>query len=185
MRFGTAVEGAVWDEDAQEWEVRIAGGDRVRATYLITATGFLSQPRMPDIAGVEDFAGTVLHSARGTTAADLDGKRVAIIGTGATAVQLIPELAERAGAPHRLPAHADLGDAQARPARCRGRCSRLFARLPFTQRVARRVNTAVLEVIMVAGVSTTGRAKVFNRIAERVAKRHLRRQVEDPELRAS
>ena len=59
MRFDTVVEGAHWDEEAQEWEVRVAGGERLRATYLITATGFLSQPKLPDIEGVGDFAGTV------------------------------------------------------------------------------------------------------------------------------
>ncbi len=97
MRFDAIVEGARWDEDAQEWEVRLAGGERLRAAYLITATGFLSQPKLPDIEGVGDFAGTVLHTAEWDDTADLDGKRVAIIGTGATAVQLIPKLAKRAG----------------------------------------------------------------------------------------
>ena len=66
MRFGCDVEGARWDEDASEWEVTIAGGERVRARYLVAATGFLSQPRLPDIDGVGDFAGTVVHTARGT-----------------------------------------------------------------------------------------------------------------------
>ena len=70
----------------------------MRATYLIAATGFLSQPRLPDIEGVGDFAGTVVHSARWDDSdVELAGKRVAIIGTGATAVQLIPELAKQAG----------------------------------------------------------------------------------------
>ena len=182
MRFGTVVQGAVWDEDAQEWEVRVAGGERLRAAYLVTATGFLSQPKKPDIAGVEDFAGEVLHSARWDDTADLDGKRVAIIGTGATAVQLIPELAKRA---------AHLTVFQRTPIWVTPKLDRqmprlvqrLFARVPLTQRSARAVNTAVLEAIMVTGVIHYRQGKVFNRLAERVAKRHLRRQVDDPELR--
>lgn len=183
MRFDTTVEAAVWDEDAQEWEVRITGGERLRSTYLITATGFLSQPRKPDIAGVEDFAGEVLHSARWDDTAVLHGKRVAIIGTGATAVQLIPELA--AAAAHltvfqRTPIWVTpkVDRAIPRPVQ------RLFARLPLTQRAARRVNTAVLEAIMVTGVVHYRQGRVLNRLAERIAERHLRRQVADPELRA-
>ena len=186
MRFGAAVEAAVWDEDAQEWEVRVAGAEgehrRVRATYLVTATGFLSQPKNPDIAGVDEFAGTVLHSARWDDDADLDGRRVAIIGTGATAVQLIPELAERA---------AHLTVFQRTPIWVTPKLDRemprlvqrLFAGVPLTQRVARRVNTAVLEAIMVTGVVHYRQGRLFNRMAERIAKRHLRRHVEDPDLR--
>ena len=67
MRFGTVVEGARWDEDAQEWEVQVAGGAPVRATYLIAATGFLSQPRLPDIEGVGEFAGRWCTPRSGTT----------------------------------------------------------------------------------------------------------------------
>jgi cation diffusion facilitator CzcD-associated flavoprotein CzcO len=183
MRFDTSVEGATWDEDAAEWEVRLAGGERLRAAYLVTATGFLSQPKKPDITGVEDFAGEVLHSARWDDSADLEGKRVAIIGTGATAVQLIPELAAAAAhltvfqrTPIWVTPKADR--AMPRPVQ------RLFARMPLTQRAARRVNTAVLEAIMVTGVVHYRHGKVFNRVAERIATRHLRRQVADPELRA-
>ena len=183
MRVGTVVEQAVWDEAAQEWEVRVAGGERLRATYLVTATGFLSQPKKPDIAGVEDFAGTVLHSARWDDTADLGGKRVAIIGTGATAVQLIPELAERADhltVFQRTPIWVTPKLDREIPRLVQ----RLFARAPFTQRTARKVNTAALEAIMVTGVVHYRQGKVFNRIAERIAKRHLRRYVDDPELRA-
>jgi cation diffusion facilitator CzcD-associated flavoprotein CzcO len=183
MRFGTVVEEAIWDEAAQEWEVRVSGGERLRATYLVTATGFLSQPKKPDITGVEDFAGTVLHSARWDHTADLDGKRVAVIGTGATAVQLIPELAERAGhltVFQRTPIWVTPKLDRRMPRLVQ----RLFAGVPVTQRAARTVNTAVLEAIMVTGVVRYRQGKVLNRLAERVAKRHLRRQVADPQLRA-
>ena len=96
MRFNTTVEGARWDEDASVWRVALAGGDTLTARFLITATGFLSQPKVPDIPGVDDFAGKVIH----TTAWDdeLSARRAAgsaVIGTGATAVQLIPELAKK------------------------------------------------------------------------------------------
>ena len=182
MRFETVVEGAAWDDRAQEWEVRLRGGERLRATYLLTATGFLSQPRMPDIEGVSDFTGTVVHSARWDDGADLDDKRVAIIGTGATAVQLIPELAERARhltVFQRTPIWVTPKFDRTMPRAVQ----RLFAAAPWTQRAARRVNTTVLELIMVAGVLHYRQAKLFNKAAARVATRHLHRQVSDPELR--
>jgi cation diffusion facilitator CzcD-associated flavoprotein CzcO len=182
MRFGQVVEGATWDEAAQEWEVRIAGGEPVRATYLVTATGFLSQPRLPDIEGIDSFAGLVLHTARWDDTADLEGRRVAVIGTGATAVQLVPKLARRADrltvfqrTPIWVTPKLDFTIPRA--------VQRLFAVAPLTQRWARWVNTSVLELVMVAGVLHYRQASLLNRSAAAIAKRHLRRQVADPELR--
>ena len=183
MRFGVVVEGARWDEDEEHWVVRLAGGERLRAAYLITATGFLSQPRLPDIEGVHDFAGEVIHTAKWDDAADLDGKRVAVIGTGATAVQLIPEIAEAAAAPDRLPAHADLGDPEDRLPDPEA-LQRLFARRPWTQRVARTANTALARGDDGGRrCCTTGRRGSSTGRRPRARKRHLRKQVADPELR--
>src|SRR5689334_13566480 len=94
MVFGQSVSGAVWDEDAERWHVTTASGEVFSGRWLFTATGFLSQPRLPDIEGIESFAGRVLHTADWDDTADLTGERVAVIGTGATAVQLVPELAK-------------------------------------------------------------------------------------------
>ena len=96
MRFNTVVEGARWDEDAAVWHVALAGGETLTARYLITATGFLSQPHTPSIPGIESFAGTVIHTAAWDDSYSAAGRRIGVIGTGATAVQLIPELAEHA-----------------------------------------------------------------------------------------
>src|SRR3954467_12387064 len=96
MRFNTTVEGARWDEDARHWQISLAGGATMTARYLITATGFLSQPAVPDIPGIADFAGKVVHTTQWEDDFDAEGRRIAAIGTGATAVQLIPELAKQA-----------------------------------------------------------------------------------------
>jgi len=182
MRFNSVVEGARWDEDNLHWVVNVADGDPVKAKYLLTATGFLSQPRMPDIPGIESFAGKVIHTTKWDDSYDLAGKRAAVIGTGATAVQLIPTIA---------PKLAELTVYQRTaiwvtpksdgpiPQRIRN----LYARMPLTQRIARRIGSGVLEVIMVAGVLKYRRFKLFNKGAERVAKRHMARQISDPELR--
>lgn len=93
MRFDSVVEGAVWDAENEHWTVNIAGGERINARYLLPATGFLSQPKMPDIPGIETFAGKVIHTTKWDDSYDLEGKKAAVIGTGATAVQLIPRIA--------------------------------------------------------------------------------------------
>jgi len=182
MRFGTAVEGARWDEETRSWHVALADGGTVEATYLITATGFLSQPRTPDIEGIESFAGTVLHSAEWPEDTDLTGRRVAVIGTGATGVQLIPELARDA---------AHLTVFQRTPIWVTPKvdfdipstAQRAFARAPITQHAARLVNAGVLETLLVSVLVLNQRAPWLVKSAERLARRHLRRQVPDPELR--
>jgi cation diffusion facilitator CzcD-associated flavoprotein CzcO len=182
MRFGQTVEGAVWDEDTQSWTVSISGAPSVTARYLITATGFLSQPRRPDIPGIDDFAGTVLHTAQWDDSVDLRGTRAAVIGTGATAVQLVPEIARDV---------AELTVYQRTPIWVTPKVDgpiprpvqRLFARVPLTQRAARAVNTSALELMMVTAVLHFRQANALNRGAALLAKAHLRRQVRDPELR--
>jgi len=84
MRFGTAVHGARWDDEHQSWVVTLDGGETVTTRYLVTATGFLSQPHRPDIAGIDEFAGKVIHTAAWDDSHDLSGERIAVIGTGAT-----------------------------------------------------------------------------------------------------
>src|SRR5215472_940643 len=63
MRFNTTVEGARWDDDARVWRVALAGGETLSAQFLIAATGFLCQPKTPDIAGIETFSGRIIHTA--------------------------------------------------------------------------------------------------------------------------
>ncbi|MCR1774016.1 flavin-containing monooxygenase, partial [Nocardioides daeguensis] len=183
MRFGTVVEGARWDEGTSLWEVTIAGGEVVRGRFLLTATGFLSQPRLPDIPGVEDFAGTVMHTTRWDDDVDLEGKRVGIIGTGATAVQLIPELAKVADhltVYQRTPIYVSPKLDGPVPGIVRG----AFARVPLTQKATRLLGTSILEVMMVAGVLHFRDLPWANAAGKRVCDAHLRRQVKDPELRA-
>jgi cation diffusion facilitator CzcD-associated flavoprotein CzcO len=94
FRFDTAVEQARWEEDTATWRVETTAG-AVQADIVVSAAGALSAPKMPDIDGVESFQGEVFHSARWNHDYDLTGKRVAVIGTGASAVQLVPEIAKQ------------------------------------------------------------------------------------------
>ncbi|MFF3492101.1 flavin-containing monooxygenase [Streptomyces sp. NPDC002795] len=104
--FSTAVTALTWDGGAHQWVVATDRGDEFRATYVVTATGTLSEPKLPGIPGIEDFKGHTFHTSRwdyGYTGGGPDGgmtgladKRVGVVGTGATGVQAIPKLAEDA-----------------------------------------------------------------------------------------
>ena len=94
MRFGAKVTSAVFDEPSGRWSV-IAGGSELRAQFLIAATGVLSVPYFPDVPGREDFRGESYHTGRWPMApVDFAGKRVAVIGTGSSGVQIIPAIAD-------------------------------------------------------------------------------------------
>jgi len=99
IRFETEVRALTWDEAADEWRIEVVGPDgtqTLRSRAVITAVGFLNRPSVPEIAGREDFAGASWHTARWPEGVDLKGKRVAVIGTGCSGYQLVPELAPEA-----------------------------------------------------------------------------------------
>ncbi|MGW1713867.1 flavin-containing monooxygenase [Streptomyces sp. NPDC002156] len=105
--FSTSVTSLTWDEASETWIVATDRGDVFRATYVVTATGTLSEPKLPGIPGIEDFKGHTFHTSRwdyaytgGTPDGGMTGlahKRVGIVGTGATGIQVVPMLAEDAG----------------------------------------------------------------------------------------
>ena len=182
MRFNTIVEGARWDEDAKVWRVTVADGETLSARYLITATGFLSQPKVPDIPGVTDFAGKVIHTTAWDDEYRLEGRRVAVIGTGATAVQLIPELAKRV---------ADLTVYQRTPIwvvpkidlRFGERAKRLFARIPLTQRAIRWLTDSIYEFMINTAVIHHRHFRRLNIAAADLSKIHRFASIRDKELR--
>ncbi len=98
---GTAVRGMRWNERVQQWEldlesVRSGGGFAFSADVVISAVGLFGEPKLPDIDGLSDFGGSLMHTSRWDPRADVTGCRVAVIGTGASAVQVVPELAKDA-----------------------------------------------------------------------------------------
>ncbi len=93
MRFGTRVASAVWDDEAGRWRVRSDDGSSYDARHLVAATGVLSVPFIPDLAGRDDFGGEAHHTGRWPIVpVDFTGKRVAVIGTGSSGVQVIPAI---------------------------------------------------------------------------------------------
>ncbi|HEY2703235.1 MAG TPA: NAD(P)/FAD-dependent oxidoreductase [Candidatus Dormibacteraeota bacterium] len=95
LRLGTEIASADFDEPTRRWRLRTTAGETVEVDVLVTACGQLSRPALPAIPGIERFAGTAFHSARWDHSYDMTGKRVAVIGTGASAIQFVPEIAQR------------------------------------------------------------------------------------------
>jgi cyclohexanone monooxygenase len=114
--FHTTVEKTEWDEESGRWTVYTNRGDAMRARFVILANGILTSPKLARIAGMETFQGEAFHTSRWNYRVDLEGKRVGIIGTGATAVQAIPELAKIVGDLYvfqRTPSTIDVRDQRA------------------------------------------------------------------------
>jgi cyclohexanone monooxygenase len=114
--FHTTVDATTWDESTQRWTVHTDRGDRMRARFVILANGILTTPKLARIEGMETFRGEAFHTSRWNYNVDLTGKRVGIIGTGATAVQVIPEIAKIVGELYvfqRTPSSIDIRDQRA------------------------------------------------------------------------
>jgi cation diffusion facilitator CzcD-associated flavoprotein CzcO len=178
IRFGHEVTSAEWDEGGQRWRLETAGGV-VSADVLIGGMGGLSNPSLPEIEGIEEFGGTIFHSANWNWDHDLVGERVGVIGTGASAIQFVPMIQPQVGRLtlfQRTPAWV-MPDPD-RPVRPREHD--LWRRYPITQRMLRGVIYALFE----ATVFTTIVNKRLASLLERTARRHLEEQVADPVLRA-
>lgn len=95
VRFGTTVTGADWDEQDSTWTVEAADGSVFRARFLVSAMGLLHHASYPKLAGLENFQGEVFHSAHWNHSCDLEGKKVAVVGTGASAIQFVPAIVDQ------------------------------------------------------------------------------------------
>jgi len=182
MRFNTVVEGARWDEDTQVWRIELSGGETLSAQFLIAATGFLCQPRTPDIPGIDTFNGRIIHTAKWDDSYPFRGKRAAIIGTGSTAVQVIPELAKQVSeltVYQRTPTWVmPKIDVVFPPA-----VQRLFARVPLAQRIVKSITDTSMEFMMVIAMWKFRYFKKVNVAAASIAKLLRFLTVRDKELR--
>jgi cation diffusion facilitator CzcD-associated flavoprotein CzcO len=181
IRLNSEVASRTWDEENRLWRLEIGGEERT-ARFVVSAIGAFVDPKPVEIQGLDDFAGKVIHSARWDHDYDLTGKRVAVIGTGASAVQIVPSIARDV---------SQLDIYQRTPIWVAPKfdppipepIKRLFARLPFTQRLARLVASVLTEFIIVFMVVNYRRLPFLPRAIERSNKRFLAKQVRDPELR--
>ncbi|MQY24873.1 flavin-containing monooxygenase [Nocardia aurantia] len=179
IRFGTEVTDAEFDEPHSVWKIRTATGKTLTADILIPAVGQLSRPALPNIPGVGTFSGPAFHSAEWNHEVDLTGKRVACIGTGASAIQYIPQIQPLAGhltlfqrsAAWILPKF----DTEYTP-----RHHKMFRRFPLTRLAERFAIWLFFEVMALA---LTDMPWLRNPVVA-IANRYRASQVPDPELRA-
>jgi cation diffusion facilitator CzcD-associated flavoprotein CzcO len=94
MQFDTRIKTAQWQSDSYTWLLTDTNGKMYSSRFLITAMGILNDPTLPNIPGVDSFQGEAYHTSRWPSEWNFDNKRVGIIGTGATAIQIIPEIAK-------------------------------------------------------------------------------------------
>ena len=178
IRTGVEIERAEFDEDAARWRLASTGGEAFEAEVLVIACGQLSRPAWPRVPGRERFAGQSFHSAEWDHDYDMRGKRVAVIGTGASAIQFVPPLAEQAArldvyqrsAPYMLPRSNPVYPAWARAA---------IAYLPGVQWVRRHAMLAFMEYF-IFGLT---RFRPATWPMEALSRGMLRRQVPQGELR--
>jgi cation diffusion facilitator CzcD-associated flavoprotein CzcO len=176
VRTGTAVEAAAWDEQARRWRIETSRGS-LTARVLVAGMGGLSEPSIPSIPGAERFEGPAFHTARWDHEVELTGKRVAVIGTGASAVQVVPRIqpqVERLTVFQRTPPW--IMPHPGRPTRPRERA--LYKALPPLQRLVRGCVYWGRETFVLPF-----RFHRLSRVPERMARAHLERQVADPVLR--
>jgi cation diffusion facilitator CzcD-associated flavoprotein CzcO len=181
IRCNAAVARAAWDEAANVWRVALASGETLVSRFLVSATGLLVVPKLPALSGIETFAGPVMHTARWDHGVDLRGKRVAVIGTGATAIQVVPAIAERV---------AQLDVYQRTPIwlmpKPNPKLSPAFQRalraFPFLQRAMRWGSNLVGELFLGLGFVNYTRFPGLFRAVERSLAASVRAQVNDPAL---
>jgi len=176
IRFGREVGGAHFDASTARWTIQLRGGPTIQARHLVLATGPLHVPHVPAIAGLDRFRGRVFHSARWDHAYPLAGRRVASIGTGASAIQYCPEiapLAERLYIFQRTAAWVVPRDVRPYSAATRRR----FARHPWLRRL-HRTRLYWTNEVRVWPVFHSGLSRLF----EAYARAFVRRQVRDAGL---
>ncbi len=177
LRTNVDVEAANWREDDQLWEIDTSAGPYT-ATVLVSGMGPLTEPKLPDVPGLESFEGKTMHSARWDHAYDLKGKRVASIGTGASAIQYVPEIRAEVEklyvfqrtAPWIMP-HGNRSITDLERA--------LYRHVPFAQQLVRAGVYVGRELLVLGFVKEP---KLMALLA-RLARAHMHKQISDPDLR--
>jgi cation diffusion facilitator CzcD-associated flavoprotein CzcO len=178
IRFDSEVELMSWDPEELHWSIATTGGDRLTADFVVNATGPLSDAKIPDIPGLEGFGGKVFHTSRWDHDYDLRGKRVAVIGTGASAIQVVPAI---------QPKVERLTLFQRTPAWVMPRADReisalerkLHAKVPATRYLRRQILWAIREL----QVSAFAKHPKMLGLIEGLATSHMKRAVKDPVMR--
>ncbi|SEB38354.1 Predicted flavoprotein CzcO associated with the cation diffusion facilitator CzcD [Amycolatopsis tolypomycina] len=178
IRFGVELTGAHWDERARRWTATTKDGCEFVAQFLVSGVGGLHIPQVPELPGIAEFKGQTWHSAQWNHEYDLRGKKVAVVGTGASAVQFVPKIA---------PDVAELTLFQRTPPWIMPKpdhampswAQTLFKRVPGTQRLYRNALYWLLEA---RAIGFNGHPAIM-KAGELIAKRNIAKGIKDPALR--
>jgi cation diffusion facilitator CzcD-associated flavoprotein CzcO len=178
LRLKTRFCQAVWDESRGTWNVSTAEGMQIRARVLVSGMGALHVPHYPEIKGLDRFQGSAFHSATWENGVELEGRNVAVIGTGASAIQFVPQIAPRAGklslfqrTPPWIVPRLDFAFSE----KWRGR----FRTIPLTRWALRQYIFWRQEFRVLGFLGN----EFIRKKAEAIARRHLARRIKDPKLR--
>ncbi|WP_069164781.1 flavin-containing monooxygenase [Nocardia altamirensis] len=179
IRFGQRIDRGYWDDAERRWHVHSADGQEYIAQFLVSAVGALHIPNIPDFRGIADFTGATFHSAEWDHQVELTGKRVAVIGTGASAVQFVPEIvgdvAQLLVFQRTPPWVLPRADVEFSP-----RFKRALRRIPGLRFVLRN---ALYWGAEVGGFAMNWRPDLL-KVLERMGRSQIERQIADPVLRA-
>lgn len=181
IQFNKAVTKSVYDEEHNLWTTYLDSGEAITSRYLVSASGFLSIVKMPDIPGIDEFKGKKLHTARWDHRHDLTGERVGLIGTGATAIQLVPAI---------VPKLKSLAVYQRTPIWLLPKpevtisegMQKAFKNIPFFQRLSRLTLSMFTDLIFIHGLIRYKRFERLLKWTERQCINHIRNQVNDPAI---
>ena len=176
VRFDTELDSASWDDDDGLWRIETSQGP-LTAEILISGQGPLSDPSLPEVPGIESFEGTAFHSADWDHDHDLEGERVAVVGTGASAIQFVPEIQPKAAKLHVYQRTAPwVIPHRNRPLRPWERA--IYRLFPPAQLAMRAAIYWARELFVLQF-----RHRAVGRLLERIPMAHMRKQVKDPGLR--
>jgi cation diffusion facilitator CzcD-associated flavoprotein CzcO len=178
IQYNTEIVEALFRKESGAWVLRDQQGRQVRVRLLVLALGPLNRPSIPDFPGMGDFKGTMFHSSQWNTGCGLTGKRVAVIGTGASAIQIIPSI---------VPIVSQLLVFQRTPPWVSPRMDRKITpawqqrlkKYPFLMKMEREIRYWINELL---GAGFIGN-KLLNKLMQQISLKHLAKQVGDPEVR--
>ena len=180
IRLNTRFQEAVWDEAAGVWRSTTHDGTRIRARVLVSGMGALHVPRYPDLPGLERFKGPAFHSSAWDYGVELGGKNVAVVGTGASSIQFVPQIAPHVGKLHlfqRTPAwivpRLDFAISE--------KWKRRFRNIPLTRWAFRQYIFWRQEVRILGFLGN----EKFRKKVEAISLRHLARRIKDPKMRTA
>lgn len=181
LRYNKTVVKAVYDEDRNLWTTHLEDGETITSRYFISACGVLVNPKMPEIKGIDSFKGKVIHASRWDHKHDLTDERVAVIGTGATAIQFIPEIVDKVKhldiyqrTPIWLMPKADRPVTEKR--------KKAYRTIPYFQKLMRFKNMLQFEKFITLAFVYNKQFPKFNEKIRDIGVAHVRRVVKDPEI---